>query len=108
MPYNISSSHHSYFEDLIATAVAADAEANAPTEELLTEKERAEVAELRQAVDGLADKYEGILDSLRVDEVRDPLPCSKLYRLSFRGKMMGSSSRCSVNSLRRQLPERQG
>lgn len=58
-----------YFEDLIATAVAADAEANAPLEEVLTEEERDEVAKLRGAVDELSDKYEGILDSLRTDEV---------------------------------------
>lgn len=61
--------HHRYFEDLIATAIAADAEANAPTEEVLTEEERREVAELRQAVDGLSDKYDTILGSLREDEV---------------------------------------
>lgn len=60
-----------YFEDLIATAIAADAEANAPTEEVLTEEERREVGELRQAVDGLSDKYDTILDSLRQDEVRE-------------------------------------
>eukprot|EP00903_Cladosiphon_okamuranus_P019223 g17677.t1 len=57
-----------YFEDLIATAVAADAEANAPIEEVLTEEERDEVAMLREAVGELSDKYEGILDSLRADE----------------------------------------
>ncbi|CAM9731448.1 unnamed protein product, partial [Hapterophycus canaliculatus] len=57
-----------YFEDLIATAIAADAEANAPMEEVLTEEERRDVAELRQAVDGLSDKYDTILDSLREDE----------------------------------------
>lgn len=61
---------HSYFEDLIATAVAADAEANAPMEDVLTEEERAEVAELRRAVEGMSEKYEGVLDSLRADEVR--------------------------------------
>jgi len=61
---------HRYFEDLIATAIAADAEANAPLEEVLTEEEREEVASLRQAVDELSEKYEGILDSLRADEVR--------------------------------------
>lgn len=60
----------SYFEDLIATAVAADAEANAPLEEILTEEERDEVARLREAVGELSDKYERILDSLRADEVR--------------------------------------
>ncbi len=62
--------HRRYFEDLIATAIAADAEANAPLEEVLTEEEREEVASLRQAVDALSEKYEGILGSLRVDEVR--------------------------------------
>lgn len=59
-----------YFEGLIATAVAADAEANAPLEEVLTEEEREEVAKLREAVDELSDKYEGVLDNLRTDEVR--------------------------------------
>lgn len=50
--------------------MAADAEANAPMEDVLTEEERAEVADLRGAVDGLSEKYEGVLDSLRADEVR--------------------------------------
>lgn len=58
-----------YFEDLIAAAVAADAEANAPLEEVLTEDERDEVAKLRGAVKELSNKYEGILDNLRADEV---------------------------------------
>ncbi|CAN0035496.1 unnamed protein product [Ectocarpus sp. 12 AP-2014] len=57
-----------YFEDLIATAVAVDAEANAPVEEVLTDEERAEVGRLREAIDELSGKYEGILDSLRTDE----------------------------------------
>eukprot|EP00752_Nemacystus_decipiens_P008279 g7402.t1 len=57
-----------YFEDLIATAVAADAEANSPLEEVLTEEERDEVAKLREAVDELTAKHQGILDSLRADE----------------------------------------
>ncbi|CAM9874380.1 unnamed protein product [Ectocarpus sp. 6 AP-2014] len=57
-----------YFEDLIATAVAVDAEANAPVEEVLTDEERVEVGKLRQAIDELSGKYEGVLDSLRTDE----------------------------------------
>ena len=58
-----------YFEELIATAIAVDAEANAPADEGLSETERLEVARLRLEVDAFSDKYEGILGSLREDEV---------------------------------------
>lgn len=58
-----------YFEGLIATAVAAEAEANAPAEEGLNDEERLAVARLREEVEVFSKKYDGILDSLRVDEV---------------------------------------
>lgn len=58
-----------YFEELIATAIAVDAEANAPADEGLSEEERLEVARLRLEVEAYSDKYEGILASLREDEV---------------------------------------
>lgn len=60
---------HRYFEELIATAIAVDAEANAPADEGLSEEERLEVARLRLEVEAFSDKYEGILASLREDEV---------------------------------------
>lgn len=58
-----------YFEELIAKAIAADAEANAPADEGLSEEERLEVARLRLEVEAFSDKYEGLLTSLRKDEV---------------------------------------
>lgn len=62
--------HLRYFEGLIAKAVAAEAEANAPPEAGLSDEERLEVARLRQEVEALSEKYDGIIDSLRVGEVR--------------------------------------
>lgn len=59
-----------YFEGIIAAAVAAEAEANAPAEEGLSEEERVEVTRLRREIDDFSQKYEEVLDSLRIDEVR--------------------------------------
>ena len=58
-----------YFECLIASAVAAEAEANSPTEERLSSEERVELAALRREVEGLSGKHESILESVRVAEV---------------------------------------
>lgn len=59
-----------YFEGLIAKAVAAEAEANAPADEGLTDEEREEISGLRREVEAFTRQYEGLLDSLRADEVR--------------------------------------
>lgn len=61
-----------YFEGLIATAVAAEAEANAPGDEGMTDEEGAEVARLREEVDAFTSKYGDLQDSLRAGEV---CPC---------------------------------
>lgn len=59
----------SYFEGLIAKAVAAEAEANAPADEGLTADELEEVSRLRKEVEAFTRQYEELLDTLREEEV---------------------------------------
>lgn len=49
--------------------MSANAEANAPAGDAMSEAERQEVGRLRKEVDAFSLQHEGILDSLRAAEV---------------------------------------